>query len=450
MKNDKIRIENVKSISILNVDFKFSDSNILVVTGKNGIGKTSLVKSFRLIADPLIFQKSSGLNSVKKNSSISFEIDGLSRFSYTYNPKLQALDTRDKIPKKESIIAELSIPYGMRFQQFSLISEHDSEIRANIAASQYERADELIDFLKAVYSSEKFNDLMVTKINKHHFYFTLLDDDFYIREDHFSSGEFFLIQLFRLITSNASLVLVDEVDVALDASAQVRLYTSIKPILNKYQTRLILISHSLAFMNTVQHGELYYLEQVGNHATLERRSFGYIKSDLYGFIGKDKYILVEDDVLSGFVNYLIKKHIQTFFEYEIISIGGEPQINSILAKNDKDRIFSDPQNILVIVDKDIIGNIINNGQSIVHNSPVNDIEVFIFKNRERLLSDITIADFTYAKTIKKTSKTFWKKVISSKKKTIDDLYLIVERENQDMTNELITILRNHLTIPEQI
>lgn len=447
MTTDSITIENVKFISSLTVNFTFTDDNIIVITGKNGVGKTSLIKSFRLMADPFIFTKSSGLNAIKENSCISLSINGYPKLSYKYNAKFKTLDTKDPIPSKNSVVAEMSVPYGSRFQQFSLISEHDSEIRTNIASSQYRIADELIAFLTEVYSTNKFDGLMVTKVKQHHFYFKLLDNDYYLREDHFSSGEFFLIQLFRLITSGASLILVDEVDVALDAAAQVRLYSAIKPILVKYNSRLILISHSLAFMSTMKSENLYYLEQLSDSVILEKRSFGYIKSDLYGFVGRDKYILVEDNVLEGFVRFLIRKHIKTFFEYEIISIGGEPQINSIIAKNNKDKIFGEPQDVIVVVDNDILGKIRSNGETVVCSSPVDDIEVFVYDNKDRLLPDVVINEFKAANSKKKTAKTYWSKVINSKIKTADELYDIVEKENMSNANKLIESLSSFLNLP---
>ena len=66
-------------------------------------------------------------------------------------------------------------------------------------------------------------------------------------------------------------MLIDELDVALDAAAQVKLYSGIKPLLARYGSRLIVISHSLAFMNTVDDGGLYYL---GIPQTLKSRHNG--------------------------------------------------------------------------------------------------------------------------------------------------------------------------------
>lgn len=445
---DKVTICNIKSITKLEVIFDFTTSNILVLTGKNGLGKTSLVKSFALIDDPTIFQKSSSLNSVKKTSQITFEINGYEKFSYAHNPTLEALDTKDILPPRKAIVAELSIPYGRRFQQFSLISKYDNEIRTNIASSEYSSAIEMIKFLKNIYSTDKFDKLKVTTIHKHKFYFILQDNDYYIREDHLSSGEFFLIQLFRLISSKASLVLVDEVDVALDASAQVKLFPAIKHLLSKHNTRVVLISHSLAFMSTVEAGGLYYLENSSDSISIENRSYGYIKSDLYGFRGKDRYILTEDEALSGFIKYLIKNYIQSFYEYDIIEIGGKPQISSIIAKNDADQIFGSQEHVIVIVDGDIYDEMSakwSSNSSLV-SSPVDDLEAYIWDNKEQLLSDVQIKPFQPAHNNKKTAKTYWGKVISSGKKTRDDLYLLITENNIDETNKLIEIIKTHLSL----
>ncbi|HAU4909484.1 TPA: AAA family ATPase, partial [Aeromonas hydrophila] len=71
MTTDIVVIKNIKAIKSLSVEFSFSDRGILVVTGKNGIGKTSLVKAFSLLSDPLVFIKSSGEKSINEKSYIS-------------------------------------------------------------------------------------------------------------------------------------------------------------------------------------------------------------------------------------------------------------------------------------------------------------------------------------------------------------------------------------------
>ena len=446
MANASIIVKKVSGVEDITVSFNIPEFGIVVVTGKNGAGKSTLVKSFGLISDPQVFQKSSGIKSIGPESLVSFDIVGYPQFSFSFNSKVGVLDSRDSLPPKGRVIAELPVPYGVRFKQFSLVSSFDAEIRVNIASSMYEDARDLIAFLDDVYVDGDYRDLKVCKVRKHSFYFILKNRDYYIREDHLSSGEFFLIQLYRLVTSGAELIIVDELDVALDARAQVRLFSAIQPLLKRFNSKMIVVSHSLAFMETVGEGDIYYLEKNQGVACLERRSFGYVKSDLYGFRGKDRYLITEDKVLSGFLKYLINHYMAPFFEYEIIEVGGQPQIDAITQKNDEYGIFGAPDQVAVVVDKDIISKLKYSGKSKVLSSPVLDIEVFLWENRERFLSDVSLKEFLPAKKDKDTAKTYWKKVLGSKQKTAEDLYRIVDKENEKETQALVEELKQHLCL----
>ncbi|MGZ3814694.1 MAG: AAA family ATPase [Mucilaginibacter sp.] len=447
MIKDKITIDNIKGISSLSVEFIYPDSKLIVITGKNGIGKTSLVKAFHLISDPEIFQKSSGLNAVRQNSKIKFELDGIDDFYFDFNEKLGVLDTKDKLPGINQIVAELPVPFGKRFKQFSLISNHDSAIRENIAASNYGRADELIEFLSQIYQNDKFKELKATKIGKYEFYFLLLNQDYYVREDHLSSGEYFLIQLYRLITSGAKLVLIDEFDVAVDAAAQVKMYAVIKSLLESCGSRLIVISHSLAFMNTIDDGGLYYLEDNSGSITLERRSFGYIKSDLYGFEGYDRYILTEDEVLEGFIEYIIISYsIKPYYQHRTIGLGGNNQLKMIIEKNDRDKIFSNSSNVLAIVDGDIYPLLAKkyNGLTEIYCSPVEDIEKFIYSNRGTLFSYVALPPYQESSDPKKASKAYWKYLVIDKEINKNQIYQTIIDSEQEKSQQLVNKLKAFL------
>lgn len=447
MTSHHVEIENVKGLVELKTTFDFSTKKIVVITGKNGTGKTTLVKAFKLISDQQVFKNTSSMNSIGKGSRISFELNDHPGFSFTYNDKLKALDTKQVLPPKDYVRSELPIPYGDRFQQFSLVAKFDSEIRANIASSDYQRAEEVRDFLSQVYpGNDHFSELKTTRVKKNQFYFILQPNDYYIREDHFSSGEFFLIQLYRLITSEAKLIIIDELDISLDASAQVHFFNAIQPFLDQYNSHLIVISHSLAFMETVDDGCLYYHEQNNGLATLEQRSFGYIKSDLYGFLGRDRYIITEDDVLAGFIEFLIRSNIKSFYKYEIIPVGGQPQIDALTKKNDDHAIFGPSINVIVIIDKDIQDRIKYDGPTEVFTSPVDDIELFLWENRARLLPDVKLGSFKEADKPKKTAKTYWKKIINSGQKSPENLYQLVIDENSKETRELIEALEVFLCL----
>lgn len=455
MTNHYVNIQSIKGLAELEANFDFSKKDVVIITGKNGAGKTTLIKAFRLLYDLQVFDKTSNANSLNANSSVTFRLgDVVPELSFTYNEKLKALDTKQPLPSKKLVLSELPIPFGNRFERFSLVAKFDADMRTNIASNQYVPAEGITDFLSSIYpEGEHFHELKQTRIERYTFYFLLQESDYYIREDHFSSGEFFLIQLYRLVTSGAKLIVIDELDISLDASAQVKFLDSIKPILTEYGSKLIMVTHSLALMETANEGDLYYLERQGDTATLEQRSFGYVKSDLYGFKGRDRYILVEDVVLEEFIKYLIKNFdIKPFFNYEIIVVGGEPQVRGMAVKNDELEIFGHSDQVIIITDADIFEQVRRQykGPTKVIASPVQDIELYIWQNREKELSDVKINDFTPARTEKKTSKTYWDKIIAhqrtdeSKIAFKNRLYKIIIDNND--ANELVNALRQHLCI----
>jgi len=446
---DKIVIRNIKNIKHLEVDFIYPESQIIVVTGRNGVGKTTIIKAFKLIKDPNIFGKSSGDQALNSESSVDMKIDGHPEFSFSYNKRFSALDSRDKIPLDGEILSELPIPFGDRFSRFSVIASLDSELRVKIGSSDYEKASELIDFLSQVYSSTRFEGLKQAKIKGGVYYFSLKEYDFYLREDHFSSGEYFLIQLYRLITSGARLVLIDEVDIALDAVAQVNLYNTLKPILQEYGARLIVVSHSLAFMDTVDEGGLYYLDRNNDIVSLDQKSFGYIKSNLYGFKGFDRYILTEDSVLEGFIEFLIKMYAFTpYYQHKTIGVGGFTQLQLIIEKNDTDKIFSASCDVLAVVDGDVHAELDQsyNGPTKIFCSPVEDLELYIYKNRDRILDTIPLPTYPESSKDKKASKAYWKYLTHDNEIPINNLYSLIVKNNEEKSREFALKIQKFLTI----
>ena len=199
-------------------------------------------------------------------------------------------------------------------------------------------------------------------------------------------------------------------------------------------------------METAREGSLYYLEKKKSDPVLENRSFGYIKSDLYGFKGRDRYILVEDEVLVKLIRYLIGKHVESFFEYEIIAVGGKPQVEAISNKNDDSEIFGPPASVMIVVDKDIYGSLKYNGMSEVLSSPVDDVEVFVWRNKEKLPEDINVGPFNHARKEKDTAKTFFKKITSKDSRAYDATFSLLENEYPEETNFLIERLKAHLCL----
>lgn len=215
---------------------------------------------------------------------------------------------------------------------------------------------------------------------------------------------------------------------ALDAVAQVNLYSAIQPILQANNSRLIVVSHSLAFFSTVDEGGLYYLERIGGEISLEERSFGYVKSDLFGFRGYDRYILTEDSVLEGFVEFLIRYFsIDCHYRHITIGVAGANQLKMIVDKNDVQQIFTESDNVLCIVDRDVFPGLIEEyeGPTRILSTPVDDLESYIYINRDVLLSDVELPTHQESSKVKKASKNYWKWLINDKGFSAEQLYRVI-------------------------
>ena len=212
---------------------------------------------------------------------------------------------------------------------------------------------ELIAFLSDIYSSDKFEALIETDVGGNRYFSMLSKDGTYVREDYFSSGEYFLVSLYRTITGTARLIVVDEIDISLDAAAQVRLVERLRGFCAKYSCNILFTTHSLAMMRTLGDHELFYMERIGTETILKPVSYSYIRSRLFGFRGFDRYILTEDRVLRDFLETFIRRYCPyVFFEYKVIYIGGASQVADLLVRNRSDQFLSEPANVIAVLDGD--------------------------------------------------------------------------------------------------
>lgn len=128
------------------------------------------------------------------------------------------------------------------------MSDIDSEFRRNISIKNYSKPDELIFFLSDIYKSNRFDNLKEITVKGVKYYFVLRENDYYIREDYLSSGEHFVINLYKMIQSKSKFIVIDEIDICLDASAQVNLLEELRKFCNRYEVNIIFTTHSLAIM----------------------------------------------------------------------------------------------------------------------------------------------------------------------------------------------------------
>ncbi|WP_312410820.1 AAA family ATPase [Comamonas sp.] len=351
-----IKINNVQQIVDLKFNVKFDHGPIVCVTGKNGTGKTTLVKAIRNLTNSDTFAKTSSEDVFKEDSSIEYEIDDFTLI-YSYEKSIETINCRIPVPMeyRTKIYVELPIPHGERFTFFQRISNLDADIRSAVVLKKFTKPDALIKFLHRIYDNKNFDNLVAVDIKGLTYYCRLTVGTRYLREDYFSSGEYFLINIYRRVSQGYRLIVIDEIDISLDAAAQVRLIESLREFGAANDVKFLLTTHSLAMMQTLKSQEIFHLEfeQLTGVAKIENVPYNYIKSILFGFKGWDKYILTEDDVLKEFLEYLIRTYCKgIYFSYKIIYIGGGSGTTDLMKRNSTEEFFSSANNVISVLDGD--------------------------------------------------------------------------------------------------
>ncbi|MDO6527871.1 AAA family ATPase [Motilimonas sp. 1_MG-2023] len=450
--NIEINIKNIQHIKHLSLSFDLTKNKLMCLAGKNSVGKTTLLRAIRNLYLNNTFIETAAPYIFNNDSSVQYKIDN-KKIKFTYNSRLGVIDTRQDIPNeiKNLFLVELPIPHGNRFSQFRYLSELDEEIRAKIAIGEYSRPDDLITFLNKVYQNEKFNDLKSVAIKKNNYYFILKDENerYYIREDYFSSGEYFVISLYRNIQHRKKAIFIDEIDISLDASAQVNLIKCLRDYCDNYHVNIIFTTHSLGLMKTLSKDELFYIEKdEQSHAvSLENRSYNFIKSVLYEFNGYDKYILTEDECLERYIRYVISREEKIFNKYQVIYIAGGSQVIDLMKRNKEHEFLTADNNVIAILDGDQKEESYHNNINNVFFLPYPNIEMEILSRYDLDLRIPRVNSIDGTRTSKRAKNLYWKltknhggQQLISHEKLYDYLESIFPTETSILSQKIINFL----------
>lgn len=353
----QVELSDVRPIKALTFSLDLDRNAPLCIVGRNGAGKTTLAKVIMNFTLADTFRRTTSDGALRDSSFVRYTIDGAS-FEFTYDAAVGTLSTRQPVPESlRSLIAvELPIPHGQRFSYFHALSEANDDIRRAIILESDTRPEALIGFLTRIYSEARFEDLREVKFTRGTCCFYRIEDNRYVREDSFSSGEFFLVNLYRRLQSGQRLIFIDEIDISLDAAAQSRLVEELRMLCTEFSVNVVFTSHSLALMQTLRDGELLTLEAASEQSKLEERSFAYVKSLMFGFRDWDRYILVEDESARLVIQHLIDMHCRpTYYSYIIIEVGGVPQVISLLQRNRTQGFLAPGDAVIAILDGDQAG-----------------------------------------------------------------------------------------------
>jgi ABC-type cobalamin/Fe3+-siderophores transport system ATPase subunit len=436
-----VSIKALQHLADINVSFDFTRDPLICMASKNGVGKTSIIKALALLRDTAVISKTSSVFSINQETQIDITLND---DVYTFRYRDGDLDTKDILRDESFISVELPIPYGKRFSEFPALGSIDMTLREMFLKGDYQDAHELIAFLKSVYREEnKFHNLKVVRIKGENYYFLPLDKNRYIREDYFSSGEFFVISIFKMIVSPSQFIIIDEIDVSLDSSAQISLMNAVRKICVEREKKILFTSHSLAIIKTIYEfgTPIIYLKNEGGDISHNLVSYSFIQLEMFGFQGYDRFIFTEDVTLESYINYRLSG-LSIRNRYKVIYIGGCDNVVDLLKRNAMTHFICQPVDAKAVLDGDAAGKYGRRPDVII--SPFDDIEDEIHRKyrEENAVHNLPNVAPENAK-----SKAYWKKLLESREQhglTREDIFRILEKGFEHEADNFTQALLNFI------
>lgn len=333
----KIIIENIRNIKLM--EFKIPVPGVHIITGRNGSGKTTLFTCINRIGNKNAYRE--GFQSLNDgfmdvfSGSITYETD---ENSVKYTRRSNGEWRPDK--RKSNVFQEFAYPQIINittkdqrvFMQEKILSRRRS----------LERDPWINEKMNLVFGVNKFSEMIKMPagemrgrkcINQRRniAYAIPLSDNRFYTEQNFSFGEIIMINLFNDIknAANGSFILIDELEMALYPSAQIRLIGVLKELAKDKGLTVLVSTHSSSIIRAEK--DVIFLEQdeSGNVDVIYQCP----PAKAIGAIGMredtspDIIVLVEDKMAKSFFNALKQKYFSlqeesNYLDIRVLEIGG--------------------------------------------------------------------------------------------------------------------------------
>jgi len=316
-----IEINNIRNISHLR--FEIPNPGVHLLTGANGSGKTTLLTCLQRICDSYAFQKnfrtSEGNQFDNFNGTIKFLKEDKA-VTYRYKNSKWA-----PTPKKES---HLLSDFG--FNDAHLISSTGKRFYIQEKELKTSRIQHVDDFIKKnlnkIFETQKFDNLGKIKLEgkgkadiRDNFGYVIpinpsdTNRKYYFTEKNFSLGEITVLNtLHQLLNVKAnSLILVDEIELALHPKAQIKLYDILKEQADKKRLTVIISTHSSTL---IKYAKNIINLRKNNNGSVEVISECYPalalrEISVFDDIMPDYVIYTEDEVACYLAKYLVDRYM---------------------------------------------------------------------------------------------------------------------------------------------
>jgi len=362
----KVTISKVKNIE--NLSFEIPNPGVYVLTGSNGVGKTTLLAALHRIGYKNAFANYfktttyQGRLDYFGSSSITYQV-GSKKVSYRYG------NTRwSPTPRSNSgLLKEFGFP------EIKFIAADSKRIEATQDELKSNRINPvgktICGDIKGILADPKFDDLKYVNTKRgagNRAYLVARKvggKNIYFSEKNFSLGELCVLRLVTNLSdiSYNSLVLIDEIEMALHPRAQAALFNYLLRMADEKKLTIIFSTHSTSLIKRASRKRILLLKNSGDgnveclRNVYPAQALGDIAYD--DEINPDFLFFVEDHKAKQLLEQLINRYKSIAFKkliapyYKVLPVGGFKETIEFLSNSDQ--IFGDEVRRYAFLDKDV-------------------------------------------------------------------------------------------------
>lgn len=299
----KLTISNLKNIKSL--EFELPPIGAYLLTGSNGSGKTSLLTCLARLRHSGAFQRgfrSSAANNLDshRGASVKYEINGAS-VTYSYVEERWA-----PLPRKNSRLLN-----NCGYPQVAYIAADANRVEPQQQEFSPRRikptGKSLRDAMNAIFSTTRFSELCYLNIHRGNASQAYLIKQpqpgkatLYYSERNFSLGELCVLKLLLALEDipDESLVLIDELELAIHPRAQMQLFHYLTKFSKQKKLTIIFSTHSVTLIKGTDKKQILFLQNSGGIVHCHKGCYptfalGHISSGEE--VAPDCVVYVEDD-----------------------------------------------------------------------------------------------------------------------------------------------------------
>lgn len=358
-------VKNLKGIRELSISLP-RKPGLYAITGQNGCGKSTLMAALANLFHDNILSKY--FHSPSARATISYSLE-----DKTEAHVFDKCWTEEK--KNGGVFVnglyEGSIIHGNRFRDnnYKSLFEADRVNRADLNQASSDirtNFNFIIHGDKEHYPNMYYIDRKVAG-QRYNFggypYFVETADKDLISQFNLSSGENLVISLLNSLElklrkkrgNDYSMILIDEVELALHPSSTIRMLQVLKEYSQKYNLGIFFSTHSIELIRSISPDNIFYLKNYDGNIEVENPCYpAYATRSLFYHDGFDICILVEDVLAKYIVNRVIAE--ESLFYSKLIHVlpaGGWENVLTVQNDISKSNLLGFGKKVVSILDGDV-------------------------------------------------------------------------------------------------